>query len=321
MDNAKVVKEQNAILISGTIEEIESAKSIIEIVDLPTPQVLMEVMVVEYNRQKGSELGLGEGKTANPGPNLNLNASFSGIQEKFQKGAFQGVIGILPPHFDMSLRALESQNLGRVLAMPKITTLNGNKAELRVTRTYYYQVSSVTKDGFQNNDFRAIDDGITIEITPWITKQGDVNVSVTPTIKTAGQAPANGPAPITNRSISTNVRLMDGETLALGGLITVQEENQRNFIPILGSIPILKYLFSYRKLLKFNTELVIYVTPHVLAPENHGLKLDEEFKAMEKRGGQLKPEDFLKKDVKTPVIETQENKDTSKTMPKPVPKK
>ncbi len=299
-DNATVVKEQNALLIAGTGEDIEQAKEFIGKIDLPTPQVMLEVVVVEYNLQHTAQFGVAAGKSSNEGPNLNVETSLSGVRDAFQQGSFRGAIGILPPTFDLSLNALESEDRARVLAEPKITTLNGNKAQLQVTRTSYYEVSSVTKDGFQNNDFRAIDDGITIELTPWITQHGDVNVDITPTIKTAGQAVSNSPAPITNRSISTNVDLMDGETIALGGLITSQEDSQRKFVPILGSIPLLKWLFSYHQDLKVTTELVIYVTPHILRPEQKGVNMAQEFKAMDRRNGQVKPEDIIP--VPTPAV-------------------
>lgn len=294
IDNIKIIKEQNAVLISGTGDDISLVKNFLEKVDLPTPQVLMEVVVVEYNRGKDSEFGIAPGKTAYPGVNAIFDGSMSGITETLKKGSFQASIGLKAPNFDLSLRALESKNKAKILSMPKITTLNGNKAELKVNRTLYYSVSSVTKDGFQNNDFRTIDDGITIELTPWVTKHGEVNVTISPSIKTAGQATGSSPPPITNRSINTNVMLMDGETIALGGLINSQEDNRREFVPILGSIPLLGYLFSWRKELQFTTELVIYVTPHILNPETQGVNLEEEFESLDRRSGFLRDSDFLK---------------------------
>ncbi|MDB5105824.1 MAG: putative bacterial type secretion system protein [Fibrobacteres bacterium] len=294
IENIKVIKEQNAVLISGTRDDIELVKSFLEKVDVPTPQVLMEVIVVEYNREKNSDFGIAAGTSNNPGANLNAYGSLSGVRNRFSQGSFQGVIGLLPPKFDVNLVALEKKNKAKILSMPKITTLNGNKAELKVSRTSYYPVSSVTKDGFQNNDFRTVDDGITIELTPWITKHGEVSVTISPSIKTAEQVTGNSPPPVTNRSIMTNVSLMDGETIALGGLITSSENNSREFVPILGSIPVLGYLFSWRKAHNFTTELVIYVTPHILNPESQAVSLEEEFESLDKRSGFLEKSDFLR---------------------------
>ena len=296
VENIKVIKEQNAVLISGTTDDIELVKSFILKVDLPTPQVLMEVVVVEYERNKSSSFGLKTGLNANGkegGPNLNAYGNMSGISNKITKGGFEALIGIKPPDFELSLRALEAKDKAKILSMPKITTLNGNKAELKVSRTLYFPVSSVTKDGFQNNDYRTIDDGITIELTPWVTKHGEVNVTISPSIKTTGVAVGTAPPPVTNRSINTNVMLADGETVALGGLISSKEGNTRSFIPILGSIPLLGYLFSYRDAVTSTNELVIYVTPHILNPETQGVNLEEEFENLDRRSGFLKQSDFL----------------------------
>jgi type II secretory pathway component GspD/PulD (secretin) len=216
------------------------------------------------------------------------------VNHAFRQGSFEGVIGVLAPKFEVNLRALEAKSKAKILSMPKLTTLNGNKAELKVSRTSYYNVSSVTKDGFQNNDYRTIDDGITIELTPWVTKHGEVNVSINPSIKTTEASSTTGPPPVTNRSITTNVRLMDGETIALGGLINSKEDNKREFVPILGSIPYLGYLFSWRKLKTFTTELVIYVTPHILMPESQSVSLEKEFEALDERSGFVEESDFLR---------------------------
>ncbi|MEO6096159.1 MAG: secretin N-terminal domain-containing protein [Fibrobacteria bacterium] len=326
-ENIKVIKEQNAVLISGTVDDINLVKSFLEKVDVPTPQVLMEVVVVEYNRSNESDFGIQAGKSNEAGANLNAYGSMSGVRTNFKQGSFAGVIGILPPRFDLSLKALESKNKAKILSMPKITTLNGNKAELKVSRTSYYQVSSVTKDGFQNNDFRTIDDGITIELTPWVTRHGEVNVNISPSIKTSGQSVGEAPPTITNRAITTNVMLMDGETIALGGLINSQEDNGRSFVPILGSIPLVGYLFSWRKALNRTTELVIYVTPHILNPETQAVNLQDEFESLDRRSGFLKKSDFLKsskqgpgrKDAPNPAPESSLNP-SAKPLVKPLVK-
>jgi type IV pilus assembly protein PilQ len=319
VENIKVIKEQNAVLISGTGDDINLVKSFLQKVDVPTPQVLMEVVVVEYNREKNSDFGIQAGASNNPGPNLNAYGNFSGVRNSFSQGSFKGVIGILPPKFDLSLMAMEKKNKAKILSMPKITTLNGNKAELKVSRTSYYGVSSVTKDGFQNNDFRTVDDGITIELTPWITKHGEVNVTIAPSIKTAEQVAGNTPPPVTNRSINTNVSLMDGETIALGGLINSSENNSREFVPILGSIPVLGYLFSWRKAHTFTTELVVYVTPHILNPETQAVNLEEEFESLDRRSGFLNKSDFLKSSKQGSARKDSLREESKSTAPRPVP--
>src|SRR5690606_16531872 len=80
----------------------------------------------------------------------------------------------------------------------------------------------------------------------------------------------------------------------LGGLINSKEDNIREFVPILGSIPVLGYLFSWRKALTFTTELVIYVTPHILNPETQAVNLEDEFRSLDRRSGFLRNSDFIR---------------------------
>ncbi|MFC1584978.1 type II secretion system protein GspD [Fibrobacterota bacterium] len=298
-EGATVVKEQNAILITGTAETITRIKDFLEQVDMPVPQVLIEVVIVEYDRSSGSEFGIDKGTGAADNPSLAANVDISGASATYRDGSFTGAIRFLPQNWNLHLRANLEKNRGKVLAMPKVTTLNGNKAHLRVRRTNYHPVTSFNKDGFQSTDFRAIDDGITIDLTPWVTRHGDVNLEIKPSIKTSQPSNApNRPAPVTDRAITTNVRLRDGETLILGGLIDSKETSLRKFVPILGHIPLLGYLFSWRSKSLSTTELVLYVTPHILGDEDLGVDLVEELEELDSRGGFIKDKHFMGKPKK-----------------------
>jgi type IV pilus assembly protein PilQ len=191
------------------------------------------------------------------------------------------------------LRATLDKKNGKVLSMPKITTLNGNKAHLRVKTTRYHPITQFNPQGMPATDFRAIDDGITIDLTPYVTRHGDVNLEIKPSIKNAlSVGDGARPADVMDRSISTNVRLMDGETLILGGLIDNQENKERRFIPILGSIPLLGYLFSWKSKSVNTKELVIFVTPRILPPEGSQVDLEEELEGLDSRGGWVKDKYF-----------------------------
>ncbi len=291
-----VLKEQNAILITGTAETINQVKEFLEKVDLPVPQVLIEVIIVEYDRTNSSEFGIGTQPPPTGGPALQGQFGLSGVKALFTKGSFTGSIGILPQDFSIHLRSILERNKGKVLSMPKITTLNGNKAHLQVRKTSHWPVTSFNKDGVPGTDYRSLDDGITIELTPWVTQHGDVNLEIKPSIKTTQPGNESGrPGDITDRSITTNVRLLDGETLVLGGLIENKEKIEQKFIPILGQIPFLGNLFSSRHKSLSTMELVLYVTPHILQRINTDVNLGEELERLDERSGFIEKEDFLGK--------------------------
>ncbi len=299
-EGVKVVKEQNAVLITGTAERITRIKEFMEQIDLPVPQVLIEVVIVEYERSRTSELGVEVGRPSVVGPSLGAEINIDGIKmvakEKFGSNIFSAATSFLSQNWQIHLKSMLEKKNGKILAMPKITTLNGNKAHLRVRKTQYHPITHFNPQGMPATDFRAIDDGITIDLTPWVTRHGDVNLEIKPSIKTSGiPTSANSPAPVTDRAVTTNVRLLDGETLILGGLIDSKDKNTRSFVPILGHIPIIGYLFSSRAKSKSTTEMVIFVTPHILSDEDLSTDLGQELDALDHRSGFIKDKDFTGK--------------------------
>ena len=177
-------------------------------------------------------------------------------------GAF-GKVGILPDRFEVELASLEENNMAEVLARPRLTTLNGNKAELNVTNTVYYLVSQVSADGFPITDYRSFNDGISLELTPSVTSSGSITLEVSPEIKTAGRSSGDGPRDISTRNLKTTVVLKNGETLCLGGLRHRNKTEVRSAVPFLGSLPLIGHLFSYVSEEENESELAIFITPEV----------------------------------------------------------
>jgi type IV pilus assembly protein PilQ len=294
INNVKVIKEQNALLISGTSEDIVQTMEFLETVDIPTPQVVIDVLVVEYTRNNSKDFGWGFGwggrkNTTGTTDQVSDFGSFPELQATTTKASlietFSNISALknatilknLPSGFYAYLNLLEQQNKAKVLAQPSITVLNGNKAKIDVGQTQYYQV----KGGTENNptlDFRPINFGISLNITPWISKSGQITAEISPEISNSPGMNKNSNYPdISRRSVSTTVRINNGETLILGGLLKTEETVSHVKVPILGDIPILGYLF--RQSLKRNTQtnLVVYITPH-LVDETNVIDLSQELK-------------------------------------------
>jgi len=298
--NFKAVPEQNAVLLTGTAEEIDKLKEFLDEIDLPIPEVLIEVVIIEYDRSKSSDFGIDKGAGITDGPSLAANVNITNPEVIEQSiGPFTGTLGFLPQNWSLNLRSSLSKTNGKILAMPKLTTLNGNKAHLRVRKTKYYPVTTFNKEGSQSTDFRSIDDGITIDLTPYVTQHGEVNLEIKPSIKTSAPSGGNRPDDVTDRSINTSVRLLDGQTIVLGGLIESKESEGRTYVPILGQIPFIGYFFSWRGKTTSTTEMVIYVTPHILKADNIGVNLEDEFKSIEGRKGFIENIDFFRSKEKT----------------------
>lgn len=262
---ATEVKEQNALLLGGSHFEIQMAVDLLKLIDVPALQVTLSCIVVEFKRGRGFEIGLHSGATRKTAEyDIGARGYFDFMNKDFSVAGAFGKIGLLPDRFELELASLEENNQAEVLARPRLTTLNGNKAELNVTNTVYYLVSQVSADGYPITDYRSFNDGISLELTPSVTQEGRITLEVSPEIKTAGRSSGDGPRDISTRNLKTVVVLDDGETLCLGGLIRKSKSEVRSAVPFLGSIPIIGRLFSYTSEEEEENELAIFITPHVV---------------------------------------------------------
>ena len=262
---ATEIKEQNALLLGGSHFEIQMAVDLLKQIDIPALQVTLSCIVVEFKRGRGFEIGLHSGATRKTAErDLGARGYFDFMGKDFSVAGAFGKIGLLPDRFELELASLEENNQAEVLARPRLTTLNGNKAELNVTNTVYYLVSQVSADGYPITDYRSFNDGISLELTPSVTQEGRITLEVSPEIKTAGRSSGDGPRDISTRNLKTVVVLDDGETLCLGGLIRKSKSEVRSAVPFLGSIPVIGRLFSYTSEEEEENELAIFITPHVV---------------------------------------------------------
>jgi type IV pilus assembly protein PilQ len=274
----RVVKEQNALLVSGTSEEIVRTRLFLNSIDIPTPQVVVNAIVVEYSRDNSLDVGLewgndpskSKGSSSYGFPSLQYNRNGENAQNFLDGlGIFdQNFVKKLPANFYLSLRALESKGKAKVLAQPSITVLNGNKASIDVGQTQYFEILGGT-DQNPTRSFQPISFGIQLDITPWISSSGQITTEISPQISNAMGVNAKGYPNIFKRSMSTTVRLEDGETLILGGLLRTEEQIQHSQVPILGDIPILGYLFKTTRKTNVETNLVIYITPRIIYKEDY----------------------------------------------------
>jgi type IV pilus assembly protein PilQ len=303
-NNVKVIKEQNALLVSGTSEDIESVREFIKTVDIPTPQVSINAVIVEYTQDLNSQFGASAGKRPNlvdssyfmhPTPAFakqgasdltDIGSSGKAIKDFLASslglGPTNTLITKIPDDFFLFLQFLETEDKAKVLAQPSIVTLNGNKASISVKQTNYYKVTTGTVTGTDYTiRFQPIDFGIKLEITPWISMGGQITAEISPEVSNEVNTNADGYPNLSIRSITTTVRLRDGETIILGGLVQNQESEFKQKIPFLGDIPFIGRLFSYTGKTRTKSNLVVYITPHILAKGSY-VNLGEELKNLDK---------------------------------------
>jgi len=279
----KVIKEHNGIVVAGSNDIIDQAEEYLQAIDKPVAQVLIEAIVVDYDRSKGLELGVNAGY---PGAG-DTTKSFSrtdalipGIDMTFSgptlNSALNAVgaanLGKLPANFFLNLKAMEQKGLANIKSRPLIATLNGYPAMLSIGTTFWFKLTTTTP--FQQNlnqsylstseQFQTVDADTKLEITPYVGSGGQITVEIKPDFKTPVGQPSGGiPPNINRRMMSSTLVIKEGETIVLGGLVQESESESRTQVPLLGSIPLLGYLFSSTSHSTNKSELVIYITPHI----------------------------------------------------------
>ncbi|MRR09358.1 hypothetical protein EG831_04620 [bacterium] len=268
--NIKLIKEQNSILMTGTEDQIQQLREFIRQIDIESPQVMIECLVVELSkntqRSIGIKAGYGDDTTATTFlPKFHGSYSGDKVNDALDEIAGRlrlGTLGKLPSDFMLTIDALEMAGKAKVRARPRISTLNGNPASINVGWVRYYQTSSQTPQG-TITQLHSIDAGITLDIVPWVAASGEITTEIKPTVSNLSGTSADLPI-ISRRTANTTIRLKDGETIVIGGLIQKSDTRSKTTIPFLGDIPFLGALFSSTKTESDESELVIYITPHII---------------------------------------------------------
>ncbi|MBN4057058.1 type II and III secretion system protein, partial [bacterium AH-315-J21] len=194
-------------------------------------------------------------------------------------------LGKLTDKFFVRLSALSNEGKAKVIQRPQIATLNGHTASIAIGTTQYFLLDSKTVYPSAQTDvstqtsqrFETIEANISLEVTPNVTESGEVIVHIKPEFSTpAGQGfDPDIPPTINKRVIESTVRLRNGETIVLGGIVNSTESVTINKLPILGDIPLLGRLFQNRSSTKNETELMIYITPHIYYGSEGAIDIEE----------------------------------------------
>ncbi|MBQ3667529.1 MAG: hypothetical protein II913_05695 [Elusimicrobiaceae bacterium] len=172
--------------------------------------------------------------------------------------------------FNIVLKALLTRGEAKYLGKPKVVTLN-NKTATITTSTDATVGRTVTDTGSTTATATTTTSaerkrvGLTLQVTPQVNREGYVTLFVQPTYSDVISSGFDFALDTTTRAASTLVRVKNGQTVVIGGLLTSRETDQTRKVPLLGDIPILGWLFTSRAKSKSTTDLVIFITPTILA--------------------------------------------------------
>lgn len=266
----------NTLLISNSPENLLEIKKLINLIDVPVAQILIQARVVEVEKSALEELGVtqGIGDSGEPTPNMvigNNNLSKSGVAA----GAIgqlinpinnpAGILGLslqkLPGGLllDLQLQALESEGKAQVISAPKLTVLNDQEAVIQQGSEVPY-LSAALNGATQVQFKKAV---LSLRVRPEVTADHEILMSlqVNKDKVSTISAHAQGTPVIDTREINTSVKVKNGETLVLGGIEeSIDSESERG-IPVLDKMPGIGWLFRSKNNRHEESEMLIFITP------------------------------------------------------------
>jgi len=260
----------NTLLLSASPRYFKTLAAMIDELDAPPPQVLVQVLLAEVTLDDTTNIGLESGytHTYGPGKGQSVRTNFGVAADVQSKGGFS--VSITSGDFNFFLQALRDEGRMEILSRPQILASDNQNARINVGQNVpFVSNSRITEQGTTLNTIEYRDVGIILDVTPRINPDGFVKLEVSPeisSISTSSIAISEGlNATVFNlRQATTTVTVQDGHTIIIGGLITTKDEEREKKVPVLGDIPFIGNLFKSTTKVKERTELLIILTPHIV---------------------------------------------------------
>jgi general secretion pathway protein D len=273
LDLTKVtaIPSLNAIIVRGTPDQVAIAGKLIDDMDKAHPEVVVDVAVIQITRDLLKTLG-----TTLP-TSVTATMSAGGTAGSATLTALQSINS---SNFTVTLptataTALFSDSKSKLIQNPQIRATDGQKATMkigeRVPIATGVSSSTLTSSALTQTQFQYIDVGVNIDITPHVHANSDITLKLSLDISAVDSEQTVGGVTqpvIGQRKIEHEIRLKEGETNVLAGMLEDTNSDSSSGWPLLGQIPILRYLFASRNTDKRQSEVVFVVTPHLVrAPE------------------------------------------------------
>lgn len=252
-------------------------------------QVNLEVRVLEAKRNAGRDLGVSIRSRNGDGTTRTGTGVAAVDEDNVVAGPGNIISGLLSNtnpfaalitrvidsniKVDLIIEALEAKGVVRTLAEPNLTTLSGEPASFNAGGQV--PIRSVNKDGEVQIEYKQF--GVNLQFTPVVLADDKIHMKLAPEVSDLTGFTTAGDPIFTNRKLDTVVELRDGQSFAVGGLLSSKTTKQQNQVPWLGQVPVIGTLFRNSSNQKDETELVVIVTPHIVRPVKPGEQLATPF--------------------------------------------
>lgn len=268
-ENGKLIMNEDSpsFVMIDYPENLIAMADFLRLIDRREKQVLIEVQILEVILDENDAIGTSveildidiDDTTLTYGHDLLPDSSFTTI----------GVLANQSP-ITATIEALSIRRKLNILSTPKIVTLNGREASIKVTSSIpYIDATATTSTTIEGGGATVVEQveftesGISLDVTPVIANDGYVKLKITPEVKELVDF-FNGIPVIDSRRIDTNVLVQNGNTVILGGLLREEEMHETQKTPILGDIPLVGAAFRRKEKSISKSELLVFITPYIL---------------------------------------------------------
>lgn len=277
----KEFKEQNMLLLSGSSPQIKEIERYIQKLDKLVPMVLIEVTILDIQKgntvKTGISAGIADSVVATGGSLLGQGIDFTfgaGGVNRFlsqigRNNSFN--LGRVSPNFYLTLKALEENQNVEVRAVPKLSTLNGHKANLSIGSTRYYTtetqnvIPSFQSQTIVTQQFTPVEANMDIDIRPVVSGDDQITLNIKVDITDfIGNPPGDSPPPTSTSKFESIVRARNEDMIVLGGIERMENSNNGSGVPVLSRIPVLKWLFSSREKTVRKVVSVVFIKPTII---------------------------------------------------------
>lgn len=294
------------IIVTDVESKIKAISSFIEEIDRVTPQILVEARIYDVSSQDALDLGVEwqagthtsfgmpttdqifgndystVGNILGPVLDTAIGSEFAtGISQADTSGLIR--FGVINDHIqlDALVHAGQDDVRAKLLANPRVLVLDNEQAEIKIVEEIPYQELTQSTDGGAVGTTEFRDVGVELRVTPHLTREGLIHLRLNPkfstTVGTVNIVSGGDTIPqpiVATRETTTTALIKDNETVVIGGLKKQEKLQEISKIPLLGDLPILGLLFSFEGEKTVNSELVVFITPHLV--EEPGLTSAEQ---------------------------------------------
>ena len=254
----------NALLVTDIYARVDQIREMAKILDFKTPQVEINAKLVDVDARTARDLGISwETFGFNEG---DATADFR-VNAPVPDPAGQVSIGLTgtDADFEATIDALERQDKAEIISNPRITTADNKEAKIIVGK----KIPLVVSDEAGNAVTELTTIGIKLTVIPHINQDDRITLDLTPEVSDlSAQATVQGGIVIVTSEASTRVIVENGQTAVIGGLVRTNEGSVERGVPVLMDVPVVGNLFKQSTTIREQRELLIFVTPRIIRPDD-----------------------------------------------------